>query len=134
MPFRIVVLFAATAFAVGCNQEPETPREKAEQAQKELEKAREDAAEMIAEAEDEAVETVSDAREDAESDLQKAKREAAEKVEKAERDLEDELDQLSDPGFVEDEPPAVREEAVVEEPATEEPPKIRVEIDGKEPR
>lgn len=137
MKFHTVLLSALAAFVIGCNQEPETPREKAEQAQKELEEAREDAAEMIADAEEDAVETVSDAREEADDDLQKTKRKAAETVEDAEQNLEARLDQLSDPRFVEDNPPVTQEEEkpiiLQEDVDSQDKPRVRVEIEGTDP-
>lgn len=137
MKFLTIFLFVLTSFALGCNREPETPREKAERAQEELENAREEAAEKIAEAEEDAVETVADAREEAEADLRRAKRNAADKVEDAERELEKQLDELSEPPFVEDDPVVVQEESdepiLREDGEVQEQPKVRVEIEGANP-
>lgn len=137
MKFLTVFLFVLTTFALGCTQEPETPREKAERAQEELEDAREEAAETIAEAEEDAVETVADAREEAQADLRQAKSKAADNVEDAERELENQLDQLSDPQFVEDDPAVPQEEGdeliLREDTDVQEQPRVRVEIEGGNP-
>jgi hypothetical protein len=96
-PLVALPLTLLSLSSVGCDQEPTTLREEAEQAQEELEETREDAAEMVDETEEDAVDNLADARQDAKENIREAKREATEMVEAAEADLDRKLEQLSDP-------------------------------------
>tara|TARA_R110002073_G_scaffold7245_11_gene41395 strand:+ start:1197 stop:1562 length:366 start_codon:yes stop_codon:yes gene_type:complete len=93
---------ALTVCCVGCQSEPTTPREEAEQAQENLESARERAAELVAESEEEAVDIIADAREEAAAEVRDAKREAESIVQNAEEELTLKLNDLSDPNVVRD--------------------------------
>lgn len=103
MKIQIAVSVFLIAFA-GCQGEPTTPREEAEQAQENLEDARVRAAEMLAESEEDAVEIIADAKEDAQEEIQDGKREAAEIISDAKQELTETLDKLSDPPIVEPKP------------------------------
>ncbi len=88
-------VFLTCLLIVGCNSEPTTPREQAEQAQEDLQAAREQATRIINESEEEAVDIVADAREAAREQVQDAKQEAADIVADAEQNLNQKLDALS---------------------------------------
>ncbi|EMB18656.1 hypothetical protein [Rhodopirellula europaea] len=91
----LLSLFACIT-TIGCQSEPTTMREQAEQAQENLEAARDKAAEIVAESEEEAVERVAEARDEARDDIIEAKREASELIEDAKQNLEYRLDELAD--------------------------------------
>ncbi len=87
----------------GCQNEPTTLREEAEQAQENLEVAREKAVEVIAESEEEAVEIVADARLEAQEEMQEAKREAGNIIADAKENLTEKLNELGESPLVESE-------------------------------
>ncbi|WP_345682833.1 hypothetical protein [Novipirellula caenicola] len=95
------IKFVATAAlmigSLGCQSEPTTPREEAEQAQENLEAARERAAEIVAESEEEAVDMIADAREEAAAEVRDAKEKAKTMVQDAEEELTLKLNELSEP-------------------------------------
>ncbi|EMI17441.1 secreted protein [Rhodopirellula maiorica SM1] len=84
---------------LGCQSEPTTPREEAEQAQENLESARERAAEIVAESEEEAVDIIADAREEAAAEVRDAKETAETMVQDAEEELTVKLNDLSEPNL-----------------------------------
>ncbi|QEF99280.1 hypothetical protein Mal15_33420 [Stieleria maiorica] len=94
MIYRKYCLMIGILFVSGCQSEPTTPLERAEQAQENLAEAREDAAEIIANSEEEAVEIVADARREAKQEIADAKRDAADIVAEAERDLQQSMTEL----------------------------------------
>ncbi|WP_145391593.1 ATP synthase subunit B family protein [Stieleria neptunia] len=89
---------------VGCQGEPTTLREEAEQAQENLEDARVQAAEVIADSEEEAVDIVADARVEAKEEMQDAKREAAKMISDAKEELTEKLDALGKSSTVDPRP------------------------------
>ncbi|TWU25129.1 hypothetical protein Pla52o_14270 [Novipirellula galeiformis] len=92
--FNRFVMIAFSLFFLGCTREPTTPREEAEQAQEDLEAAREKAADIIAESEAEAVDMIADAQDDAKQEVRDAKREADAMIRDAESELSRKLDKL----------------------------------------
>lgn len=94
MKMKILVLTSWLAL-VGCQNEPMTLREQAEQAQENLQDAREQATEVIAESEEQAVDIVADARADAQQKMQQGKRQAADIIADAKSELTEKLDELS---------------------------------------
>lgn len=82
----------ACVILVGCENEPDTLREQAEQAQQNLEETRDEAAELVAESEANAVEIVADARQEAREEIRSAKEEAREQIKDAETRLEAKLE------------------------------------------
>ncbi len=94
MDFRKFCLMSGILLVNGCQSEPTTPQERAEQAQADLAEAREDAAEIIAQSEEEAVEIVADARREAKQEIADAKRDAEDIVYEAERDLQQSMKAL----------------------------------------
>ncbi|WP_164101897.1 hypothetical protein [Candidatus Laterigemmans baculatus] len=95
-PLLVAVALLGVSLSGGCDQTAETDYEKAVEAQAELERAREEAAEKVAEAEAKAVENIQDARQEARESIQETKQEAAEMVQDAEQNLQERLDTLSE--------------------------------------
>ncbi len=107
---------------VGCDNEPTTLREEAEQAQEKLEEAREEAAEIVSESEEEAVQRMADAREKAQDELEQARQEATGMVREAETDLQRKMDQLGEVELEpEPTPPGNPDTVLTEEPIVAEP-------------
>ncbi|EMI45123.1 hypothetical protein [Rhodopirellula sp. SWK7] len=102
MPKLFEISLCLRLLSLGCSGEPDTLRGQAEQAQQELEEAREDAASIIAESEENAVEIVADAREEAREQIEDAKREASEAVTDAEQKLERKIEALKQSTVVDD--------------------------------
>jgi F0F1-type ATP synthase membrane subunit b/b' len=95
MKIQAMALVLCLTF-LGCQNEPMTPREEAEQAQDNLEKARVHAAEVIAESEEEAVEIIADAKADAQEEVKDATRQASEIISDAKEDLTQKLNELGE--------------------------------------
>lgn len=97
---RSIRLFATctvlSALSAGCQSEPTTLREEAEQARENLSETREEAAEIVDEAQEDAVDNLADARQDASENIDEAKRDAEQMVEEAETELDQKLNQLGD--------------------------------------
>lgn len=121
IPLLLAALMWVVLSSVGCERGSETEYDKAVEAQAELEKAREEAAEKISEAEAEAVEVVQEAREEAKDTVEKSKEEAAEMVRDAEQNLQERLDNLSEKPLEPAADPAVEREIVVERKVIAEP-------------
>lgn len=85
-----------SVFLIGCDSEPQTLREQAEQARQTVEETREEASELVDEAQEDAVDNLADARQDAKQNINEAKRDAEQMVDRAEEDLEEKLNQLGD--------------------------------------
>ena len=95
-PSAIKTFVLLSILSVGCNNEPKTLREEAEQARENLAETREEAAELVDDAQEDAVDNLADTRQEAEESITEAKREAEEMVDDAEMELEQKLDQLGD--------------------------------------
>ncbi len=91
-----VIVFMLCLTSLGCQNEPMTPHEEAEQAQDNLENARVHAAEVIADSEEEAVEIIADAKAEAQEEMQDATREADKIISDAKEDLTEKLNELGE--------------------------------------
>ncbi|MCC9601377.1 hypothetical protein LOC67_12550 [Stieleria sp. JC731] len=89
------VLIASTAIAIsGCGADPDSPLGEAQQAQEQLEDARQEAAEMVSDAEEDALETIADAKENAEAQIADAQNDANELIQEAKQNLDNKMQNL----------------------------------------